>query len=121
MKTGKKISGGRYHKPRKRKKTERLGKVRLVKLGDDKKKKLKKLGGKKKTVMLTAKMVNVMDQKKKKAKRVKILNVLETPHNKFLARQNRLSKGTIIETELGKARVTNRPSQEGSVHAVLLQ
>jgi len=60
-----------------------------------------------------------MDPKTKKAKNVKIANVLETPANRFLARQNILVKSAIIETELGKARITNRPSQEGMVQAVL--
>ena len=121
MKKGKKISGGRYHKQRKKKLREIPGKVRIVKLGEDKKKKMRILSGKGKTVMLTAGTVSVMDQKKKKGKKVKITNVLETPNNKFLAKQNIITKGTIIETELGKAKVTNRPGQEGCVQATLIQ
>ena len=62
-----------------------------------------------------------MDPKTKKAKKTSIKNVLETPSNRFLARQNILIKGAIIETELGKAKITNRPGQEGSVQAVLVQ
>jgi small subunit ribosomal protein S8e len=121
MKTGKKITGGRYHKPRKKKLHEKDGNPRVVKLGETKKKKLRMVGGKFKTVMLTANIVSVMDKKKKKSKKSKIVNVLETPNNKFLAKQNIISKGTIIETELGKAKVTNRPSQEGCVNAVLIE
>ena len=48
-------------------------------------------------------------------------NVLETPSNRFLARQNILTKGAIVETESGKAKITNRPSQEGSVQGVLIE
>ena len=49
-----------------------------------------------------------------------IKNVLETPSHTFLARQNVLVKGAIIETDLGRARITNRPSQEGYVQAVII-
>jgi small subunit ribosomal protein S8e len=121
MNKGKKISGGRYHKQRKKKLREMAAKPRVVKLGASKKKKIRVLGGNSKTIMLIAETVSVMDEKRKKGKKVKILNVLETPNNKFLAKQNIITKGTIIETEIGKARVTNRPGQEGSVQAVLIE
>jgi len=45
---------------------------------------------------------------------------VETPSNKFLARQNVLTKGAIVETELGKVRITNRPTQEGVLNGILL-
>ena len=34
--------------------------------------------------------------------------------------KNVLIKGAIIDTDLGKARITNRPSQESSVNAILM-
>lgn len=48
-------------------------------------------------------------------------NVLETPSNRFFARQNILTKGTIVETNKGKARITNRPTQEGVVNGILVK
>ena len=54
-----------------------------------------------------------------KNQKVKITNVIETPSNKHYARENVIVKGAIIETEAGKARVTNRPGQDGVVNAVL--
>lgn len=54
-----------------------------------------------------------------KAKKVKILNVVETPSNRHYARENVMVKGAIIETEAGKAIVTSRPGQSGVVNAVL--
>ena len=69
--------------------------------------------------MLSTDIANITD-KKGKTKKAKITNVIETHANRFLARQNILIKGAIIDTELGKARITNRPSQEGSVNAVLI-
>ena len=32
-----------------------------------------------------------------------------------------MTKGTIIETEKGKAKITSRPGQEGSINAVLVK
>lgn len=120
MVKGRKITGGKYRFFRKKKKYELAGLERKVKLGKIKQKTLRTLGGYKKIVLLSSDYANVLDPETKKSKKSKIKNVLETPSNRFLARQNILVKSAIIETELGKARITNRPSQEGMVQAVLL-
>lgn len=120
MNKGKKITGGIYHRNRKKKLYEIVKPARAVKLGKQKTKTIRARGDNKKKVMLSAELVNVYDPKTKVSKKVKIKNVLETPPNRFLARQNVLVKSAIIETELGRARITNRPSREGSVQAVLI-
>jgi small subunit ribosomal protein S8e len=120
MRIGRKITGGKYHAARKSKKFELHGIPRIVTLKQKKLKLLRMLGGNKKKVLLSEDFANVIDTKTKKTKKIKIKNVLETPANRFWARQNRLVKGAIIETDLGKARITNRPSQEGTVNAVLI-
>ena len=68
---------------------------------------------------LTFKFINV--KIKGKNKKVEIKNVLETPSNRFLARQNILTKGTIVDTETGKVKITNRPSQEGMINGILIE
>jgi len=118
MKKGKKITGGKYIARRKKKSYEIAGQKRIVKLGKEKRKTNRVRGGNKKTYLLNAKFVNVMD--KVKSKKVEIKNVSQTPSNRFLARQNILTKGTIVETELGNVRITNRPTQEGSVNGILV-
>ena len=119
MNSGKKITGGRYHASRKKRKYELEGIPRVVKLREKKMKILRGMGGKTRDVLLACDIANVTD-KKGKTKKSKIKNVAETPSNRFWARQNILVKGAIIDTEMGKARITNRPSQEGSVNAVLV-
>lgn len=119
MKLGKKISGGRYKKSRKKKTFERAGQRRSVFLGAQKKKTLRSMGGRRKTFLTKANIVNVKIGNK--VHKIEIKNVLETPANRFLARQNILGKGTIVETEKGKVRITNRPSQEGMVNGVLVE
>ena len=121
MRKGKKISGGKYKKQRKKKSYETRKQPRIVKLSPIKRKKIRIRGGKTKIVLLASDEANIIDKKTKKAKKVKIKNVLETPSNRFLARQNILVKGAIIETDVGKAKITNIPSQEGSVQAVLIE
>lgn len=118
---GRKISGGKYKFFRKKKKYATASIARKVKLRPTRKKIIRGLGGNERTVLLSAEFANVFDEKTKKAKVAKILNVIETPADRFLARQNILVKSAIIETELGKAKVTNRPSQEGQVNAVLIK
>jgi len=118
MKTGRKISGGKYKKSRKKKLFEKAGQPRKTLLGKLKTKFLRTRGGAHKLISLSQETVNIMV--KGKSKKAKIKNVVETPSNRFWARQNLLVKGAIIETDLGKARITNRPSQEGQVQAVLV-
>jgi len=120
MAYGRKITGGKYKKFSKKKKYSLPGIPRKAKLGKTKTKTLRGMGGNIKTILLSSDFANVLDKKTKKTKKVKIKNVLETPANKFLARQNILIKSAIIETELGKAKITNRPGQEGHINAVLL-
>ena len=117
MKRGKKISGGRYVENRKKKSYEIAGQARVIKIGEEKRKALRKKGGKSKIIMFKAKFVNL----KGKNKKAEIKNVLETPSNRFLARQNILTKGTILETDQGKVKVTNRPTQEGIVNGILIE
>ncbi|WP_458205833.1 30S ribosomal protein S8e [Haladaptatus sp. NG-SE-30] len=49
-----------------------------------------------------------------------IQDVLENDANPNYARRNIITKGAIITTNEGKARVTSRPGQTGQVNAVLV-
>ena len=120
MKKGRKTSGGKYKKGQTKKKLyAKKRQARVVKLGEKKIKSIRTRGGKRKIVSLTQNAINITD--KGKTKKVAIKNVLETPSNRFLARQNILVKGAIVETEIGKARITNRPSQEGIIQGKVIK
>ncbi|MEK6895641.1 MAG: 30S ribosomal protein S8e [Nanoarchaeota archaeon] len=116
---GRKISGGKYIQNRKKKKYELKGQKINVKLGDDKRKNYRTMGGNQKIKMLRAKTINVKVSEKQ-IKKAEIQNVLETPSNRFLARQNILTKGTIVLTNLGKVRITNRPTQDGVLNGTII-
>jgi len=119
MKTGRKISGGRYKKSRKKKMYEMPGQRRIVSLGQEKRKAKRIMGGNKKNFLLKTNIINVKSGKK--VQKLEIKNVLETPSNRFLARQNVLTKGTIVQTEKGLVKITNRPGQEGVLNGVLVE
>lgn len=119
MNYGRKITGGKYHKKKKARLYEKRNQERTVFLGETKTKILRAKGGNRKTITLKTNKANILI--KRKMQQAEIKNVLETPQNRFLARQNRLLKGVIIETTLGKAKITNRPSQEGMINAVLIE
>ena len=66
----------------------------------------------------TAKFVNVLT--KEGMKKVTLRTVLETPDNRHYARQNILTRGAVVDTEIGKVKITNRVGQDGVVNGKLL-
>lgn len=115
-----KVSGGRYKSYRKKKVKEVRRLPVLTKLGEKVVKTLRVLGGNVKQVTMSADVANVYDPKSKKYKKSKIKSILENPANRHFARRNIITKGAIIETELGKAKVTSKPGKEGAINAVLV-
>ena len=97
-----------------------FAKPKLEKEGDKEKREVHRGKGANKKVKLKAGIFANVVQKDKSIKKVKMLNVLQSPDNRHYASENTLTKGAIIETELGKARITSRPSQHGVVNAVLI-
>lgn len=76
-------------------------------------------GGTEKTSAKVALFANITTPQG--TKKAKITNVADNPSNRHYARENIITKGALIETELGRARVTSRPGQAGVVNAVLLK
>lgn len=115
-----KPSGGRYHQPYRTKRKFELARFPSnTALKEVQLKKVRVRGGSFKNRLLAANQANVAIAGK--ISKLKILNVVDNPANKFLARRNILTKGSIIETEKGRARITSRPGQDGIVNAVLLE
>ena len=61
---------------------------------------------------------NVYNPETKETKKAKILTEKENKANRNYARMNVLTKGAIIETEAGFAKITSRPGQSGVVNAI---
>ncbi len=56
-----------------------------------------------------------------KVKKTKILKVLENATNNDYQRRGIITKGAILEIQEGKCRVVSRPGQTGTVNAVLIK
>ena len=114
-----KITGGRRHVLRSRRKyeTDRFPNEALI--GDQITITRKVRGKNIKTSIKTIDSVNLAIDSK--IKRVKIIKVLENATNNDYRRRGVISKGAILETEEGKCRVVSRPGQHGTVNAILVK
>jgi small subunit ribosomal protein S8e len=74
-----------------------------------------------KVAFKTAEFANVIDQENNKVTKSKILRVTKNPANRDYERRGVVSKGAVIESESGTARVVSRPGQDGVVNAVLIK
>lgn len=115
-----KATGGRYISSRKKRLFESGRAPTHTKVGKTKRTAVRTKGGGRKIRILTTEFANVLDPKTKKYEKSKIKTVLQTPANIHFARRNIITKGTILETEKGKVKVTSRPGQSGVVNAVLI-
>lgn len=78
-------------------------------------------GGNTKTAFKSAKFVNITDRENKKTTKVVIARVVKNPANKDYERRGVISKGAIVETELGLGKIVSRPGQDGTVNAILMK
>ncbi len=63
----------------------------------------------------------VVDPETHKMQKTEIKSVIDNPANINYIRRNIITKGAIINTTLGHAKVTSRPGQVGMVNAILLK
>lgn len=89
-------------------------------IGDARTKSVETYGGNKKMKILRGNIATVTDPKTGQSKAVKIETVKDNKANLHYMRRNIITKGAVIKTELGDAKVTNRPGQDGIINAVLL-
>lgn len=92
----------------------------LTTIGKMKLKKVRTMGDNQKTRAMSADVAYVADPKTHKTMKTEIISVVENPANPHYVRRNIMTKGAIIETKLGKARITSRSGQSGAINAVLI-
>ena len=117
----KKQSGSRYIPFRKKRVYEMGSLPANTKVGKQVTRSHRAKAGIKKIRLLSAETANLFDPKTKKYQKAKIKTVIESAANRHFVRRNIITKGAIIETEAGKAKVTSRPGQHGIINAVLIQ
>lgn len=113
-------TGAKHKKKRDKIKAELGRKTQKVTVGPTKRITDKARGGNVKLGLRHADEINVLDPKTKKVQKTKIIDVQENPANRHYERMNILTKGAIVKTEIGNARITNRPSQEGIINGILV-
>ncbi len=117
-----KVTGGLYRPYRKPRKYE-MGRdfIPTFLAPEERRRLLRVRGGNYKVMLLRATYANVANPGTGEVKKVKILRVVDNPANKNYPRRGIITKGAIIETELGLAKVTSRPGQNGVINAVLIE
>jgi len=114
-----KLTGGRRHPLRSRRKYEINRFPNEALLGEPVMVTRKVRGKNIKTALKTVNFVNLAVDSN--VKKVKILKVLENATNNDYQRRGVISKGAILETAEGKCRVVSRPGQHGVVNAILVK
>lgn len=112
-----KRTGGRRRPVRDRRKHELGNEPTETRVGEPRLKTINARGGETKIRALQTDVATVADGDE--THRATIEAVVENPANPNFARRNIITKGAIIDTDVGQARVTSRPGQTGQVNAVV--
>ncbi|MCQ8894628.1 MAG: 30S ribosomal protein S8e [Methanolinea sp.] len=89
-------------------------------IGKDRRTIVRITGGNTKVRTMRAEYANVADPRTGTVRKALIETVEENVANPNYVRRNLLTKGAVIRTEIGRARIVSRPGQEGSINAVLI-
>ena len=120
LKGKRKLSGGRLINKLSKIKSQLAGIVKNTKIDQKiKRSTLRVLGGNQKIVTLSSNEINIVDGKGK-CQKTEMINVIENPANPHLVRRNILTKGAVVKTGLGNAKITSRPGQEGTINGKLI-
>ncbi|MCX6816097.1 MAG: 30S ribosomal protein S8e [Candidatus Aenigmarchaeota archaeon] len=119
LKSKRKITGGLLRRHMKKKRYQRGRDFVPTHIGVAKAKKQRVHGGAYKKMILVADTAFISVAGK--IQKAKIITVKQNPADSQFVRRNIITKGAIIETDLGEARVTSRPGQYGVVNAVLVK
>lgn len=116
----KKASGGRKRPYRMKRKFEGGSFPAETTKGTAKRRFARARGSNVKARLLNVSHTNVSDPATGKTERAEITRVVRNPANVDYDRRGVITKGTVIETPLGTARVTSHPGQDGVANAILV-
>ena len=115
-----KYTGKKYKHFRKKRKRELERPPINTVIGTERRKEQRVMGGNSKLKLFSSVFVNVTDLNTNKTSKVKVLRFESNEASKDLNRRHILTRGAVVETELGKAKITSRPGQHGVLNAVLI-
>jgi len=110
-----KKSGGKTRSYRKSRKQDIGSEFSEPELGEEKVVSKDTRGGNQKSVVRKAETANLAVDGE--VKEVEIESVEDNPANPNFVRRSLLTKGTVVQTSEGKARITSRPGQDGVINA----
>ncbi len=117
-----KSSGGLYTRASKKKLYELGRKPTNTLIGAKRSSRIIRVrGGNFRQFTLVAHDANLYNPKTRKHERAVIKTETGNPANVNYVRRNILTKGSIVVTDKGRARIISRPGQHGSVEAVLIE
>jgi small subunit ribosomal protein S8e len=115
------LSGARKKGYRKKRKYEQGTFPAETIMGEQKRKVARGRGGNLKLKILSGKHVCVTDRKTGKTEKTDVVRVVKNPANIDYDRRGVITKGAVVETPVGQARITSRPGQHGVLNAVLIE
>jgi small subunit ribosomal protein S8e len=119
--SNRKMTGGLLRKMRKKKKGDFGNDFMPVRIGEERRKTIIGLANNKKQRLLQTNSINLTDSKTGKTKKAKILEVVEHMDNINYTRMNIITKGCVVNTDAGRAKVTSKPGQHGIVNGILIE
>ena len=118
----KKNTGGQYRHFRKKKKFEIGPETQFTVVREEANMKIYRTrGNNSKGRLMSANYANVFDPKTGKSQHSRILTVKDNPANPNYVQRNIITKGALVQTEAGNARITSRPGQDSVVNAVMVE
>ena len=120
-----KPSGGRVKRPnryRGKRRTEVSSEAQYAYIGEkDDRKMYRKNAGSQTARLLSANTVNVNIPKEGKTVKATINSVIANDADPNFIRRNIVTKGSIVDTSMGKVKITSRPGMHGVVSGILLE
>ena len=114
-------SGGRYRPSRGKRRNEIGSAPAETHIGEDRRRIVRSYGGNPKIRAMRARYANVANRSAGTIRKVVIETVEENGANPNYVRRNLLTKGAVIRTEAGRARIISRPGQDGVINAILIE
>ena len=113
-----KPTGGRLRPIRKKRRFEISREIQHATIGSGTVKKYRVRGANRKLRILTTTQVNVFDPATKKITVAKLVTVRENPANPNYVQRNVITRGAIVETDLGLVQIRSRPGQDGVLNGI---
>ena len=114
-------TGGRYRPSRGKRRNEIGSAPTDTHIGEDRRKIVRTFGGNPRVRAMRAKYASVANRASGEIRKVLIETVEANGANPNYVRRNLLTKGAVVRTEIGRARIISRPGQDGVINAILIE